>query len=505
MPARICAVVTEDSVEAAARAIQDAATVADLIELRLDFLRDFDFGNTEALQGLLENRPLPTIITCRTPEEGGRRHVEHSIRLRLLIEGARRFADYCDIEAAHYREAAAFRPDPSRLIVSYHDFDKTPPNLSEVYERICTLPASIHKIVTRANTVFDALVVLQLLEKAQASGRIAIAMAMGGAGVITRILGPSRGSFLTYAALGPGRESAPGQPTCRELKDLYRIHRIGTTTAITGIIGNPIGHSASPAMHNAAFTEVGLDYVYVPFEVANLAEFISRFVRPETREIDWNLRGLSVTIPHKVSAADLADEIDETARSIGAVNTFVVKGNRILGSNTDADGAIQPLERLCALSGQRCGVIGAGGAARAVVHGLVGRGARVTLFARDVEKARGVARSLGVTVSPLADLSTSDVQILINATPAGMHGHSEGASPVPGDVLRGRSIAYDLVYNPVETRFLSDARARGCRTIDGLEMLVAQAGLQFKLWTGLEPPLDVMRSAAIEMLGDRPG
>lgn len=500
MAAPICAVITEESLEAAGRAMQEAQAVADLIELRLDFLRDLDFTDTRALRGLLENRPLPTIITCRTPEEGGRRYVDHAVRLPFLIEGARRFADYCDIEAAHYNEAAALLPDTSRLIVSYHAQDRAPSDPAEVYERISTLPAAVHKIVTGAESIVDTLAVFRLLRLAQAGGRRLIAMAMGSAGFITRILGPSRGSFLTYGALGRGRESAPGQPSCVELREVYRIHEISGSTHVTGIVGNPVAHSASPAMHNAAFKSLGLDYVYLPIEVDNAAGFVGRFVRAETRELDWNLQGLSVTIPHKVSVAQLVDRLDETARAIGAVNTVVMREGSLLGFNTDAEGAIKPLERVCELRGESCGVIGAGGAARAVAYGLVKRGASVTLFARNVVRARVVAESLGITALPLDDLATSETRVLINATPVGMAGFGEGSSPVPRRSLAGRAVAYDLVYVPTETRFMSDARAEGCKVIGGLEMLVAQAGLQFELWTGLKPPLEVMRAAGLERL-----
>lgn len=500
MPARICAVVTEESLEAAGRAMQEARPVADLIELRLDFLGDLDFANVGALRGLLENRPLPTIITCRTPEEGGRRHVDHATRLPFLIEGARRFADYCDIEAAHYNEAAALRPDTSRLIVSYHAPDRTPSDLAEVYERISSLPAAVHKIVGRAESILDTLAVFRLLQRAQAGGQRLIAIAMGAPGVITRILGPIQGSFLTYGALGPGRESAPGQLTCAELRDVYRVQEISSSTQVTGIMGNPVAQSASPAMHNAAFKSLGLDYVYLPIEVDDAAEFVARFVRPETRELKWNLRGLSVTIPHKVSLARLLDQLDDTADAIGAVNTLVIHEDSLLGFNTDAGGAMQPLERVCGLRGERCAVIGAGGAARAVAYALVNRAARVTLFARNVGKARAVAESLGITALPMEDLARSDARVVINATPVGMAGHGEGSSPVPRHCLGGRAVAYDLIYVPTETRFMSDARAEGCRVIGGLEMLLAQAGLQFELWTGLKPPLDVMRVAALERL-----
>ena len=497
--AQVCAVITEDTVEAARTAIIKSATVADLIELRLDYLQDFDFRDLNALANLLEDKPLPVIITCRSSEEGGQQRIDDQVRLRLLVEGARHSADYCDIEAAHYSQASALSPDITRLIVSYHNFDETPVDLDSVYERVTSLPAAVHKIVTRAETIADTLAIFSLLDRARSERKRIIAIAMGQPGIAIRVLGPSRGSFLTYGSLALGKESADGQLTCEELVDLYRIRQLTHETGITGIIGSPIGHSVSPAMHNRAFAELGLDYVYVPFEVADVAGFFNRFVNAG-RELDWNIRGFSVTIPHKSSIIPLLDDVNAQARQVGAVNTVVLDQGKWIGYNTDVHGAIKPLEQVCNLKVERCAVIGAGGAARAVIYGLLGRGARVEVFARNLDTANSLAESFGVLVSPIESLQSSDARVIINTTPVGMRGHSEGSSPLPAESLQGRKIVYDLVYNPLETRLLRDARAAGCQTVSGIEMLIAQAALQFELWTGRKPPLDKMREAAMSKI-----
>lgn len=494
---RVCAVITEETVEAARAAMKQASAVADLIELRLDYLRGFDFADDRALASLLEDKPLPVIITCRAASEGGRQPIDDDIRIRLLVEGARRLADYCDIEAAYYAQASTLSPDVSRLIVSYHNFDETPAGLDAVYDRVTALPAAIHKIVTRANRATDSLTIFKLLERARVEGKQLIAMAMGQAGIITRVLGPSRAGFLTYGSLATGKESADGQTTCEELIDSYRIRRLSRSARVTGIIGSPVAHSASPAMHNRAFAERGLDFVYLPFEVRDLAAFFDRLVRPATRELDWDLRGFSVTIPHKSAVIPRLDEVNETARTIGAVNTVVLDEGRLIGYNTDVQGAMEPLEQVRELRGQSCGVIGAGGAARAVIYGLLKRGAHVTVFARNTTAANSVSESFGVKVSPIESIASSEVQVIVNTTPVGMRGHSEGSSPVPREALKGRRIVYDLVYNPLETQLLIEARAAGCQTISGLEMLIAQAALQFELWTGMKPPIHEMRRAAL--------
>ena len=504
-PARICAVITEETGTAARAAMNRASGVADMIELRLDYLRDFDFKNPDSLRELIRNKPLPVIITCRAVSEGGKQYVEDDARLRLLVEGARQLADYCDIEAAHYSEAAKLSPDLSRLIVSYHNFDETPAELDHIYDRIAELPAAIHKIAVRANRIADSLAVFRLLDRARRNERSLIALSMQEPGLITRVLGPAAGSFLTYASIEQGRESAPGQLTCEQLRDLYRVHRISRDTIITGVIGQPVAHSASPAMHNRAFAAEGLDCVYLPFEVNDVEEFFTRFVKQSTRETKWRLRGFSVTIPHKLAVVRFLDEVDPTAARVGAVNTVVINDEKLIGYNTDVEGAMKPLERLCALKGASCGVVGAGGAARAVVNGLIERGAQVSLFARDMTKASVMAESFNVPLSPVESLEASDVRIVINTTPVGMKHHSEDSSPVPRSALRNRQIAYDLVYNPIETRFLKEASEAGCQTISGIEMLIAQAALQFELWTGRRPPVDLMRDAALEKLAAENG
>ncbi|MEN3333215.1 MAG: 3-dehydroquinate dehydratase / shikimate dehydrogenase [Blastocatellia bacterium] len=495
---RICAVITEPTVAEARAAMQRAAETADMIELRLDYLRDFDFNEPDGLSALLDGKPLPVIVTCRAVDEGGQQKINEAARLRLLATSLQRGADYCDIEAAHYNEAAAAQLDASRLIVSYHNFSETPDYLTTIYERLIRLPAAVHKITVRANDISDSLEVFRLLDHAAAARRPLIAIAMQEAGLLTRILGPSRGSFLTFGSTARGHESAPGQLTCDELRYLYDIQRLSRDTRIVGIIGKPVSHSASPLMHNRAFRERGLDFVYLPFEVNEVGEFFRRFVYPATREIDWQLRGFSVTIPHKTAVIPFLDEMDETAQQIGAVNTVVVEGDRLIGYNTDAHGAIAPLAAITDLQGAPCAVIGAGGSARAVVYGLLERGARVSLFARNPAKAAALADEFGIAVDHLDAIAESDAEIIINTTPVGMMNHNEGESSIPRAAWRNRRIAYDLIYNPLETRFLADAREQSCLTLSGIEMLAAQAARQFELWTGHKPPVELLRAAALE-------
>jgi shikimate dehydrogenase len=324
-----------------------------------------------------------------------------------------------------------------------------------------------------------------------------IAIAMGVAGVATRILGPSRGGFLTYAALDSETATAPGQLSVSELTDVYRIDTLDRQTQILGLVGSPVSHSLSPQIHNSAFAATGTNAVYVLFETGDIKTFIKRMIHPRTRELDWRLRGLSVTAPHKLAVMEQLDWIEPAAREIGAVNTILIEGETLRGFNTDASGFIKPLVQVFGdLRDARCAVIGAGGGASAALWTLREAGVKTTLFARNRAKASPLAERFGVDVMPLEGACFEDFDIVINATPLGTLGQFEGEVPALASQLRGARLVYDLVYNPLETKFMREARDAGCQALGGLAMLVAQATEQFKLWIGASPPEAVMREAA---------
>jgi shikimate dehydrogenase len=243
-------------------------------------------------------------------------------------------------------------------------------------------------------------------------------------------------------------------------------------------------HSVSPQIHNAAFASEGINGVYLPFEVKDVDSFFKRMVDPRTRELDWNLRGLSVTAPHKQKVIKHLDWLEPTAKESGAVNTVVVEENRLLGYNTDAAGFIEPLlKRFDSLTGKKVAILGAGGAARAAIWALQREKARVTLFARSVDKARTLADLFDILCKPLYSSTFAYYDVVINTTPLGSGEHIN-ESPATRQQLNGARCVYDLIYNPIETKLMREARRVGCETLGGLEMLVAQAKLQFELWTG---------------------
>jgi 3-dehydroquinate dehydratase/shikimate dehydrogenase len=316
---------------------------------------------------------------------------------------------------------------------------------------------------------------------------------MGNAGIATRVLGPSRGAFLTYGSLDDDSATAPGQVTAHNLRTLYRINEIDDDTIVCGLIGNPAMHSVSPQIHNDWFAAEDVNGVYLPFEVKDVHSFIERMVHPHTRELSWNLRGLSVTAPHKQSVMEHLDWLNPAAQEIGAVNTILVKPDRLLGFNTDAAGFVGPLiGRFESWTGRRAAIIGAGGAARAAIWALHNLRAEVTIFARNVDKAQPLAGRFGVNCEPLASAAFKDYDLVVNTTPLGSGAYID-QTPVTAGQLNGVRCAYDLIYNPAETKFLREARNAGCDTIGGMEMLVAQARLQFELWTGRRPK-ELMRS-----------
>jgi len=281
---------------------------------------------------------------------------------------------------------------------------------------------------------------------------------------------------------------------------------ISPATRLCAVIGNPVGHSLSPALHNAAFNELGLDFVYVAFRVEDLRGAVGGMRALE------NFRGMSVTIPHKVEIMDYLDEVDEVDRSIGSINTVINEGGRLIGFGTDGPGALKALlDAGVRIDGATVLLLGAGGASRALSFTLARQSGLKKLVLMDINPAvlSGLAGDLrgGTTAVVEEELMASEAlarrvteaDIIINCTPVGMHPR-EDASPVPGELLRAGQVVFDIVYTPLETRLLADARARGCTVISGVEMFINQAVLQFERFTGATAPLEVMRRVVLERL-----
>jgi len=499
----ICAPITETDARAFLAMIREAERSADAIELRLDYLPSESLPQLIVeLSSRVARVSKPLISTFRPREQGGKRDLSLQDRRDFWRGLPPEFVSsiaYADFELDLVESFSAEGPPVpwEKVICSWHDFEETPHDLIARYERMADTPASVVKIATQANRIGDCLRIFELVEHAKGKKPV-IALAMGLPGLMTRVLALSRGAMLTFGSLRRGAESAAGQPTVAELHDLYRVKQLSRESEIFGVIGNPVGHSRSPLMHNAALKVLNRDGVYLPFEVDDVGSFVCGFVHPKTRKLDWKLRGLSVTIPHKLAIIPYLDFIDAAAEAIGAVNTVVIEGDelpRLCGYNTDVIGAMKPLDEMIDVKGARVAVIGAGGSARAICYGLSRRGADVTIYARDLKKARPLADEFETKLASLESFE-GRVDIVINCSPVGMSGHSEGGSLIKAESLEGVKLVYDLIYTPEETALMRDAKLAGCRTLGGLAMLVGQAAEQFRLWTGLEAPMDVMWRAA---------
>jgi len=490
----ICVPLTGKTTEAMlAGAARAAKLGADLVEFRLDYLASPDVAK------LVQGKELPAIFTCRPKREGGLFEGDETRRIGVLQQAMDLGAEYVDVELDSV--AKIRRAGRTRLIVSVHDLEGTPGDLGGLYRKISACGPDIVKIATTAKDISDNLGLFEVLRRAD---RPTIALAMGERGVVSRILAGKFGGFLTFAALEPEKTSAAGQLTVEELTGLYRYPEMNAATELYGVIAKPVGHSMSPLIHNAAFAHCGMNRVYLPFLVDDVTGFIARFR-------GLAVKGFSVTIPHKERAMDSADEVDELTRRIGALNTLVERGGRLVGRNTDCSAATGAMERalgglkgaVSPLAGKRAAVVGARGTARAVAFGLVNAGARVRIYNRTTTRARALAAELASTFpdrprcewSPLDELAgLSDADVIVNTTPVGMHPRVD-ETVVPADVLRKGMLVFDAVYNPVETRLIREARERGCVTVTGLEMFVGQAAEQFELFTGEKPPVEVMREA----------
>ncbi|HKP73373.1 MAG TPA: type I 3-dehydroquinate dehydratase, partial [Pyrinomonadaceae bacterium] len=367
---RLCVPVCVRRADELRAAFTRAAESGDLVELRLDCLEDdaqLEHAMRE-LHALIGSRAQDVILTLRPPEQGGSRELDAARRLRFWSENfspGSEVAAYADLELdlvalLEVRERGGARRliNWNKVICSHHDFACASDDLESIFTRMLGTPARILKLAVRARDITDCLAIFRLLERARSAGREMIAVAMGEAGLVTRILAPSRGAFLTYGALTREQATAPGQVTAADLRELYRLHTIDARTEVFGLVGSPVAHSLSPHMHNAAFGARGLNAVYVPFDVSDVSAFVRRMARPETRELQWNLRGFSVTAPHKSAIVGQLDWVEPPAVEMGAVNTVVVEGSELRGYNTDALAALAPLEGLLELEGARVAVVG---------------------------------------------------------------------------------------------------------------------------------------------------
>jgi len=466
---------------------------AKLVELRLDYIL-----KSVSLQRLCRDRPCPVIITCRRPSDGGKWNGSEENRLMLLRQAIAEGVDYVDLE----RDIATKIPryGATKRIVSFHDFRKTPDDLEAIHAEMCGTDPDIVKIATTANHPVDNLRMLKLIAESEVP---TVGICMGDIGIPTRILAGRFGAPFTFATFNEERALAPGQLSYDEMREVYHYEQIGKDTAVFGVIADPVGHSLSPHVHNAAFRQANVNAVYVPFRVP--PEDLEWFV-DHAREM--GIRGLSVTIPHKESIAACLTAADPSVQGIHAVNTVLFDEDRIKGYNTDFKAAIDCLEQALGevgaepspLAGLTAMILGAGGAAKAIAYGLRKKDCEIVVASRTFDRAKALAAQFNGKPVEWGARHGVGADILINCTPVGMHPDVD-ESPYDKHRLRPSMLVFDAVYNPENTLMIKDARVQGCKVITGVEMFVRQAAWQFYLFTGKPAPQNLMREVMKRRIG----
>lgn len=469
---------------------------AKMVELRLDYVS----SKVNIRRLLSENKDLDckVIITCRRKEDGGKWSDTEESRLLLLREAIAEGVDYIDIEEDIASQIPRF--GKTKRIVSYHNFRKTPDDLQDLHDRMCQLDPDVVKLATMANDPHDN---LRMLEIMQSSKVPTVGMCMGDIGTPSRILCAKFGAPFTYATFHHERALAPGQLSFKQMNEIYHYEEIGPDTQVLGVIADPVGHSLSPNVHNAAFRDKGVDAVYCPFRVPS--DCLEQFMKDAPR---MGIKGFSVTIPHKEAIARHLKKVDPAVKSIGAVNTVVFDGSDVVGYNTDFSAAMFCLEHALGKVGakpspvknKRVLVLGAGGVARPIVYGMKSREALVTIASRTRERSDKLAKAFDCKAIDWDARQRVQCDILINCTPIGMHPNVD-ESPVSKTFLKHSMLVFDTVYNPESTLLVKDARSRNCQVITGVDMFVRQAKLQYFLFTGQEADEELMRDVVKKAIG----
>jgi 3-dehydroquinate dehydratase / shikimate dehydrogenase len=458
------------------------------IEFRLDYLSKPVLGLAK-LKTFIEFHPEALIVaTCRRAASGGRFRGSIASQLDVLAKAASLGCHLVDIEletAARMRPADfnRLRRSGANLILSFHDFRGTK-KLEETFARMKQYPADFFKLVTTANSLYDNVVMMKFLEK-YSHAHSMIGLCMGEQGVISRVLCVRAGSQFTFAALNPGEETAPGQLTARALRDTFRIDQVDAATRVYGVAGDPVTHSLSPAMLNAAFRRENVNSVYLALHAKSIEDLLA-CVR------DIPIAGLSITMPYKEQILKYLDKTEPWTTKVGACNT-VVRGQdgKLFGFNTDVNGVLRPLEIRMRLQEAKVLVLGAGGAARAAAFGLKDRGAEVYILNRTPAAAQKLAKQARAKAINRTMLKKMEFDVIINATPAGMEGNREPL-PISEQEMKARYF-FEMIYTPAETRLVKMARARGMHVVLGLEMFVQQGARQFEIWSGKPAPLAEMQ------------
>jgi 3-dehydroquinate dehydratase/shikimate dehydrogenase len=488
---KICVAIQASTPAEMTQRARTALKDARFVEFRLDSLPSPAAALPRMKRFLADHPGVTAIGTCRRKANSGGFAGSVEEELGILLKAARAGCRIVDLEVESAEQVAlaqwekfraALRRAGAALLISFHDFGRTI-GLEKAANRIAAFEPDIVKVVSTAQTLADNLAVLQLIVDRAVTTPV-VGIAMGEEGLVSRVLGPRAGAAFTFASLDDGKGTAPGQVSARTLRKLYRADRLDANTLIFGVAGNPIVHSLSPLMHNTAFARERMNAVLLPLKVRALNDLLALM-----RELPMS--GAAVTMPLKQDVLPHLDWMDPLVKRIGACNTLrITVDGKLFGYNTDVAGAVRPLEKRMKLKGARIAVLGAGGAARAAVFGLVDRGAEVFVINRTHEYAVKLARAAKARALKQEQLGRHEFDAIINSTPCGMAG-SKQALPIAEEHLQ-TGLVFDMVYNPLRTPLLKLAARRGLQTVTGLEMFVQQGVRQFEIWTGRTPPEEAM-------------
>ena len=472
----ICLTLAERTLEDAASCVKKNREYIDLCELRLDYLDDKEQKRASLFPQMVD---LPVILTFRRIQDGGKCSISEKGRRSLMFQALDGSFSYVDIEEDVKRSEVEekARSRGIRIIRSLHDFERVP---EDIFSRLYHLAekGDIAKVAVTPRSFQDVLTLFRVEEELKGVEKIVIGM--GDYGVCTRILYKRLGSMLTFVS---ANEVAPGQISAEKMKIEYRADQVNERTAIYGIIGNPVMHSASPVLHNRGFKAINFNAIYVPFLVDNVRSFFmfAEYVK---------MRGFSVTVPFKVDVLSYLGNITREVKQIGSCNTVVRVPGMWKGINTDYYGFIKPI--MTDIDSGRIKnalVIGAGGASHAIVWALRNYGVKVTILNRTLSRAEDIARLNVCDFDRIenADKYSGEVDLIVQTTSVGLFPDVD-QNPIEGFRFTGKEIVYDIIYKPRMTKLLKEAQKAGCILHYGSEMLLEQGKLQFEAFTGYHYP-----------------
>lgn len=487
--AQIIASVHATGREPAQRDVARAAMAsADWVELRLD-----RWPPEQDLLPVLSASRLPVLVSCRLPEDGGTFRGSLAQRRELLTSALSAGARGLDLEHWESWAPSVGRDRLKLLVRSFHCLTGVPKDLPTIQDMLFGVQGTVAKIAVQAHDLADAAPVLDLLGATDQQERPTVAFAMGRQASPVRVLACVLGAPYVYGCLGPGEETAPGQIPVKDLAGLYRCRELGGSTQVFGLLGNPALHSLGPWLHNRAFRRLHADAVYVPLETSRPEAVLAMLPRRQ-------LRGLSVTAPHKVALAAQCHRLTAEAAATSVVNTLVMEAHGLLaGHNTDVTGVDVALRDVGAAAvppgSQNAVVLGTGGAARAGAFALLRLGYAVTMLGRTLEPARSFASHHRIKLGSLQErlMKELDPAVVVNATPVGSAGRDGEERLLPGWRPRAGIVVMDMVYRPAMTKLLRDCAEAGARVVPGMAMFLVQAAAQLRLFLGAELPPEELR------------